>query len=124
MTGKKYVVMKAKIVHHLPLISRSSLQILLNAVQNFTTKGEIWDLKRWSAEWNHESTTLMSSTGTTLLQRPRPITNINSAEDAQATFSALELPQEGLLNSSDNAEETFQLATPNETMEKATEKKF
>ena len=101
--GKKYVVLKANIVHHLPLISRSDLQVLLNAIHDFTTKGEIWDIQRWSAElnrkldefyWNNPSST---PTGY----------HINSAEDAQAMFSALDLPQEGLLNPADNADEKF-----------------
>ena len=86
--GKKYVVMKANIVHHLPLISRSSLQVLLNAIHDFTTKGEIWNIKRWPAELNHDLDEFFwnnpSSTPTGY--------HINSAEDAQVTFSALELP--------------------------------
>ena len=48
--GRKFVVLRANIVHHLPLISRSSLQVLLNAIHDFTTKGELWTLQHWSLE--------------------------------------------------------------------------
>ena len=107
--------MKANIVHHLPLISHSSLQVLLNAIHDFTAKGEIWDIKRWSAELNHDLDELYwnnpSSTPTGY--------RINSAEDAQAMFSALDLPQEGLLNPADNADEKFSIRYAEPTAEVA-----
>ena len=96
--GKKHVVMKANIVHHLLLISHSSLQVLLNAIHDFTAKGEIWDIKRWSAELNHNLDEFYWN-------NPSSTPSINSAEDAQAMFSALDLPQEGLHNPADNADE-------------------
>ena len=98
--GKKYVVMKANIVHHLPLISGSSLQVLLNVIHDFAAKGVTWDTKCWSAELNHDAEfywNILSSTPTG--------DHVNAAEDAQAMFSALELPQEGLLNPADDADE-------------------
>ena len=68
--------------------------------RDFTTKGEIWDIKCWSAELNHDLEELWNNPSSA----PTGY-HINPAEEAQAMFFALDLPQEGLLNPADNAEE-------------------
>ena len=101
--GKKYVVLKANIVHHLPLISRSSLQTLLNAIHDFTTKGEIWDLKKWSSELNHDLDEFHWSNPSST---PAGY-HINAETEPQTMYSAIDFMQEGAINSTDLVEEKF-----------------
>ena len=113
--GKKYVVTHANIVHHLPLISRSELYVLLNAIRDFTTKGEMWTLQRWSSElkrdldefhWNCPPST--------------PIVNhVNAAQGPQAMYSAIDFSQDAILNSVDSIDETFSTHYPEPTAEVA-----
>ena len=48
--GKKFVLLRARVVHHLPVISRKELTCILGAISECTSQGEIWNLQRWNAE--------------------------------------------------------------------------
>ena len=39
--GKRYVLLQANVVHHLPLVSRQELKVVLSAIHDFTVKGEL-----------------------------------------------------------------------------------
>ena len=50
--GKKYVLLQANVVHHLPLVSKKELRAILTAIHDFTVKGELWSIHKWSAALN------------------------------------------------------------------------
>ena len=50
--GKKYVLLQANVVHRLPLVSRQELRVILNAIHDFTVKGELWNIHKWNAALN------------------------------------------------------------------------
>ena len=74
-------------------------------------------MKRWSAELNRDPDKFYWNNPST----PTGY-HINPTEEAQAMFSALDLPQEGLLNLANNAEETFltRYAEPRQQSEHST----
>ena len=47
--GKKYVLLQANVVHHLPLVSKKELRAILSAIHDFTVKGELWNIHKWNA---------------------------------------------------------------------------
>ena len=50
--GKKYVLLQANLVHHLPLVSKKELRVILSAIRDFTVKGELWNIHKWNAALN------------------------------------------------------------------------
>ena len=50
--GKKYVLLQANVVHHLPLVSKKELRAILTAIHDFTVRGELWSIHKWSAALN------------------------------------------------------------------------
>ena len=46
--GRKYIILRARVVHHLPVISRHHLTAILGAISSCTTDGELWDLAQWT----------------------------------------------------------------------------
>ena len=50
--GKKYVLLQANVVHHLPLVSKKELRAILSAIHDFTVKGELWNIHKWNAALN------------------------------------------------------------------------
>ena len=50
--GKKYVLLQANVVHHLPLVSRQELKVILSTIHDFTVKGELWNIHKWSEALN------------------------------------------------------------------------
>ena len=50
--GKKYVLLQASVVHHLPLVSKKELRAILSAIHDFTVKGELWNIHKWNAALN------------------------------------------------------------------------
>ena len=53
-SGRRYVLLHAKVVHHLPLITTAELSVLLSAIHACTTEGSIWDRKKWSEQTGQE----------------------------------------------------------------------
>ena len=50
--GKKYMLHQANVEHHLPLVSRLELKVILSAIHEFTFKGELWNIHKWNAALN------------------------------------------------------------------------
>ena len=50
--GKKYVLLQANVVHHLPLVTRKELKVILSAIHDFTARGELWNIHKWNAALN------------------------------------------------------------------------
>ena len=50
--GKKYVLLHANVVHHLPLVTKKELRVILSAIHDFTVKGELWNIHKWNAALN------------------------------------------------------------------------
>ena len=50
--GKKHVLLHANVVHHLPLVSKKELHAILTAIHDFTVRGELWSIHKWSAALN------------------------------------------------------------------------
>ena len=53
-SGRKYILLQARVVHHLPLISTAELTVLLSAINSFTTTGALWNEKQWSEQLGTE----------------------------------------------------------------------
>ena len=79
------------------------LQTLLNATHDFTTQGEIWDLKKWSSELNHDldefhwSNPSLTPAGY----------HINAETEPQTMYAAIDFMQEGAINSTVLVKEKF-----------------
>ena len=86
--GKRYVLLQANVVHHLPLVSRSELQALLNAIHDFTTKGELWNIHKWSAALNKQLDELYWSNPDS---SPPGISMHAAHDEAQAMFSSIDV---------------------------------
>ena len=50
--SKKYVLLQANVVHHLPLVSKKELRAILSAIHDFTVKGKLWNIRKWNAALN------------------------------------------------------------------------
>ena len=50
--GKKYVLLQANVVHHLPLVSKKELRAILSAIHDFAVKVELWNIHKWNAALN------------------------------------------------------------------------
>ena len=50
--GKKYVLLQANVVYHLPLVAKKELRVILSAIHDFTVKGELWNIHKWIAALN------------------------------------------------------------------------
>ena len=59
--GRKYILLKAKVVHHLPLITTEELAVLLSAINACTTTGTLWDRQQWSQQLGRDFTTYGNS---------------------------------------------------------------
>ena len=59
--GRKYILLKAKVVHHLPLITTEELAVLLFAINACTTTGTLWDRQQWSQQLGRDFTTYGNS---------------------------------------------------------------
>ena len=46
--ARKDIILRARVVHHLPVISRHHLTAILGAISSCTTDGELWDLAKWT----------------------------------------------------------------------------
>ena len=49
-SGCKYILLQARVVHHLPLISTAELTVLLSAINSFTMTGTLWNEKQWAEQ--------------------------------------------------------------------------
>ena len=52
--GKKYVLLKAKVIHQLPVITSQELLVLLSAIHARTTCGEFWDKGEWRSHMGRD----------------------------------------------------------------------
>ena len=104
--GKKYVLLQANVVHHLPLVSRSELQTLLNAIHDFTTKGELWKIHKWSAALNKQLDEFYWSNPDS---SPPGISMHAAHDEAQAMFSSIDVTTSLLNQDTESPPETLRL---------------
>ena len=81
--GKKYVLLQANVVHHLPLVSKKELRGILSAIHDFTVRGELWNIHKWNAALNK---TLDEFFWTT----PGIALKIEEIKEPEVMFSSLE----------------------------------
>ena len=46
------MLLQANVVHHLPLVTRKGLKVILSAIHDFTVKGDLWNIHKWNAALN------------------------------------------------------------------------
>ena len=105
--GKKYVLLQANVVHHLPLVSKKELRAILTAIHDFTVKGELWNIHKWSEALNK---TLDEFYWTNPDWSPPGIAlKIEEIKEPEAMFSSLENSPLALQLNSSSTPKTFNL---------------
>ena len=46
-SGIKYVLIRARVVHGLPIVSEKELKVLIAAIEDFTVTGKLWSYADW-----------------------------------------------------------------------------
>ena len=46
-SGIKYVLVRARVFHGLPIVSEEELKVLIAAIEDFTVTGKIWSYADW-----------------------------------------------------------------------------
>ena len=87
--GKRYVIIRASILHHLPTISKPELHAILKAISAFTSEGEVWDATTWGKELGRDLKEFHWSTPATTLTIPEPI---YEPADPQTMYSSAVSP--------------------------------
>ena len=70
--GRKYILLKAKVVDHLPLITTEELAVLLSAINACTTTGTLWDRQQWSRQLGRDFATYGNSDVESALESAYP----------------------------------------------------
>ena len=86
--GLRYVLLRASVVHHLPVVSHEELHVLIEAMHVFTETGQLWDARQWSQKLGRKLS---------LYHCDVPISSLTTehadfTEDAQVNFTAMRSP--------------------------------
>ena len=49
-SGQRYVLIKAKIFHHIPISTQEELKVLVAAIEDFTVNENLWSYHDWHAD--------------------------------------------------------------------------
>ena len=105
--GKKYVLLQANVVHHLPLVSKKELRAILNAIHDFTVKGELCNIHKWNAALNK---TLDEFFWTNPDWSPPGIAlKIEEIKEPEVMFSSLETSPPAIQLNSSSIPKTFNI---------------
>ena len=107
--GRKYTLLRARIMHHLPLITTPDTSVLLTALDDFTTTGVLWDLQKWEEQLGTRLEEFRSSSVTTSLAPnlslpPGLEADSAAAADAAAVAAAVAAEQSDSHSDYHNAE--------------------
>ena len=92
--GKKYVLLKAKVIHQLPVITSQELLVLLSAIHARTTCGEFWDKEEWRSHMGRDFDLYSCLTSPSLLRMIYDSDNgqAQELEDQPIPLSSISLP--------------------------------
>ena len=96
--GLRYVLLRASVVHHLPVVSHEELHVLIEAIHLFTETGQLWDARQWSQKLGRKLSLYHWGVPITSL----PTEHADFTEDPQVNFTAMRspLPTSSYLHSS------------------------
>ena len=96
--GLRYVLLRASVVHHLPVVSHEELHVLIEAIHLFTETGQLWDARQWSQKLGRKLSLYHWGMPITSL----PTEHADFTEDPQVNFTAMRspLPTSSYLHSS------------------------
>ena len=86
--GLRYVLLRASVVHHLPVVSHEELHVLIEAIHLFTETGQLWDARQWSQKLGRKLSLYHWGVPITSL----PTEHADFTEDPQVNFTAMRSP--------------------------------
>ena len=86
-SGLKHILLQARVVHHLPLITTEELAVLLSAINDFTISGHLWDRTKWCEQLGRQFAIYGGSTDATYPRSKPRVTFEDEVEEAQMTES-------------------------------------
>ena len=86
--GLRCMLLRASVVHHLPVVSHADLHALLEAIHVFTETGLLWDARQWSQKLGRKLSLYHWGAPITSL----PNEHADFTEDPQVNFTALRSP--------------------------------
>ena len=86
--GLRYVLLRASVVHHLPVVSHEELHVLIEAIHLFAETGQLWDARQWSQKLGRKPSPYHWGVPITSL----PTEHADFTEDPQVNFTAMRSP--------------------------------
>ena len=86
--GLRYELLRASVVHHLPVVSHEELHVLIEAIHLFTETGQLWDARQWSQKLGRKLSLYHWGVPITSL----PTEHADFTEDPQVNFTAMRSP--------------------------------
>ena len=105
--GKKYVLLQANVVHHLPLVSKKELRAILSAIHDFTVKEELWNIHKWNASLNKTLDELFWANPD--WSPPEIALKIEEIKEPEVMFSSLEASPPTIPFNSTSTPKTFNI---------------
>ena len=102
--GRKYTLLRARIMHHLLLITTPDMSALLSALDDFTTAGVLWDLPKCEEQLGARLEEFRSSSVTTSLSPSPCLPPDLKADSLVAAGSAVAAAQPDTHNNNHDAE--------------------
>ena len=84
--GLRYILLEASVMHHLPVVSRHEMHVLLEALHCFTETGNLWNALTWSQKLGRKLALYHWSDPIRIL----PQEHSQFTDDPQVNFSSLQ----------------------------------
>ena len=84
--GLRYILLEASVMHHLPVVSRHEMHVLLEALHCFTETGHLWNATTWSQKLGRKLALYHWSDPIRIL----PQEHSQFTDDPQVNFSSLQ----------------------------------